>query len=93
MELILHNSGPILAVVAPFLTVFVTHYTATNLYAYLCANMSVYGFFLSMLTTSSPICNVLLSIITHTQSSYAAIVSGIVVYIIQRLTFPQIGTT
>ena len=84
MELV---KSSMLAIVVPFLIVFLTHFIATNLYAYLCANMSLYGFFLSMLTTSSPICNVLLSIINHTQSSYAAIVSGIAVFVVQRLTF------
>ena len=87
MALVLMNMNSIVAVAAPFFAVFITHYSATNLYAYICANLSLRGFILSMLTTSSPICNALLTIITHTQTSYAAIVSGLIGLLIQQLMF------
>jgi len=80
--------GIIALFLSPFGAMFFAHYIAANLYATICANLSLYGLFLSVLTTSSPICNALLAVITHTQTSYAMIVSGLVGIALRKLVFP-----
>lgn len=70
----------------PILSVYLTHYVATNLYAHICANLSLFGFVSSLLTTGSPVCNSLLTIINTTHNSYAVLITGLVVGFLGLLT-------
>lgn len=62
---------------APFIAVFTIHYVATNIYASLCAGLSIIGFLRSMMATGSPVCGVLLSIIQYTYSTYGVLIAGL----------------
>jgi hypothetical protein len=64
-------------VLFPILSVYLTHYVATNLYAHICANLSAFGFVTSFFTTGSPVCNSLLTIINTTHNSYAVLITGL----------------
>ena len=69
---------PLLLTVLPFTALFTTHYAATHAYSYFCVPLSVSGFFTSMITTASPICAGLLTVMTTTSQGYTfAIASGI----------------
>ncbi len=73
-------------VLIPILSVYLTHYVATNLYAHICAHLSVYGFVTSFFTTGSPVCNSLLTIINTTHTSYAVLITGLVAGFLGVLT-------
>jgi hypothetical protein len=88
MDTVYRYARTAMAFFTPFCVMFLAHYVAANVYVMTCANLSLYGLFLSVLTTSSPICGALLSVITHTQTSYAMIVSGLVGVALQKLVFP-----
>lgn len=71
----------------PVLSVFAAHYVAANLYTRICAASGIVGFLTSLMTTGSPICNALLTIINTTHNSYAIILTSIVSVFIGVLTF------
>ena len=66
--------------ILPVVVIFFGHYIATNAYAVVCAPLSLQGFLLSMVTTSSPVCNSLLSIVNYTSNTYNLILSGFIVF-------------
>jgi hypothetical protein len=66
----------------PFVLVYLIHIIATNLYASLCANLSFIGFVNSLFLIGSPICSMILQIVTHTNTAFIAIISGLCVLII-----------
>ena len=68
--------------VLPFVLVYLIHIIATNLYASLCANLSFIGFVNSLFLIGSPICSMILQIVTHTNTAFIAIISGLCVLII-----------
>jgi hypothetical protein len=71
-------SKKIIAVALPILSVFVIHYVATNLYAKICADLSLFGFLTSLMTTGSPVCNSLLTVMNTTNNSYSVLLTGLV---------------
>jgi hypothetical protein len=74
-------------VLLPILSVYLTHYVSTNLYAHVCANLSIIGFVTSFMTTGSPVCNSLLTIINTTHNSYAVLITGLVAGLLGLITF------
>jgi hypothetical protein len=66
----------------PFVLVYLIHIISTNLYATLCANLSVVGFMNSLFLIGSPICSMILQIVTHTNTAFIAIISGLCIIII-----------
>lgn len=78
---------PILAMFAPILTVFTTHYVSSQAYTYICTPFSIEGFVQSMITTASSLCTNLLTIMIHTSNAYGtAIATGISWVIMNILT-------
>ena len=59
----------------PFFLYFLVHYLTANVYASVCAPLSLQGFLFSFLTTASPMCNGLLTIMNFTSDSYSVIVT------------------
>lgn len=66
----------------PFVLVYLIHIISTNIYANLCANLSFVGFINSLFLIGSPICSMILQIVTHTNTAFIAIISGLCVLII-----------
>jgi len=66
----------------PFVLVYLIHIISTNIYANLCANLSFVGFMNSLFLIGSPICSMILQIVTHTNTAFIAIISGLCVLII-----------
>jgi hypothetical protein len=66
----------------PFVLVYLIHIISTNLYANLCANLSFVGFVNSLFLIGSPICSMILQIVTHTNTAFIAIISGLCIVII-----------
>jgi len=50
-----------------------THYGVTKLYNYVCLPDGFFGFFSGMMTTGSPVCQTVYSIMNHTQVTYSTI--------------------
>ena len=75
-------------VLCSILSVYLTHYVATNLYAHVCANFSFVGFVTSFMTTGSPICKSLLTIINTTHNSYAVLIAGLVAGLLGFIVVP-----
>jgi hypothetical protein len=68
---------PILVAVSPIATVFVTHFVSSNLYNQLCAPLSFQGFITSIISTASPVCSNILTVMNLSSQAYSlAIVSG-----------------
>ena len=65
------------AIATPILTVFILHYVSTNLYAKICADLGFLGFLTSIMTTSSPVCNALLTVMNTTHNSYSLLIAGL----------------
>lgn len=65
-------------VVLPVITAYTTHYVSANLYTRICASDGIIGFLTSLMTTGSPVCNSLLTIINSTHNSYALILTNMV---------------
>ena len=66
----------------PFVLVYLIHIISTNVYANLCANLSIVGFINSLFLIGSPICSMILQIVTHTNTAFVAIISGLCIVII-----------
>ena len=66
----------------PFFIVYLIHIISTNLYATLCANFSIVGFVNSLFLIGSPICSIILQIVTHTNTAFVAIISGLCIMLI-----------
>ena len=62
----------------PFFAFFLVHYVMTNVYASVCAPLGFQGFIMSFLTTASPVCNCLLTVINYTSTSYNAIITTLI---------------
>jgi hypothetical protein len=76
-------------VVLPILSVYVIHYFAAKLYVRFCAEFGILGFFKSMLTTGSPVCTSLLSILNSTQNSYTLLLTSMVSGFLLYVTTPR----
>ena len=70
----------------PIVAIFLTHYVSANLYAVICAPLSVNGLLMSVFTTSSPVCNGLLLTLNYTSSNYGLLMGGLVAMGIGALT-------
>lgn len=68
----------LIVVVTPVLTIFLLHYVAANLYVKMCAELTLLGFIKSLVTTGSPVCNTLLSVVNITHNSYALLITGLI---------------
>ena len=66
----------------PFVLVYLIHIISTNIYANLCANLSFVGFVNSLFLIGSPICSMILQIVTHTNTAFIAIISGLCIVVI-----------
>ena len=66
----------------PFVLVYLIHIISTNVYANLCANLSFVGFINSLFLIGSPICSMILQIVTHTNTAFIAIISGLCIVVI-----------
>ena len=66
----------------PFVLVYLIHIISTNVYANLCAILSIVGFINSLFLIGSPICSMILQIVTHTNTAFVAIISGLCIVII-----------
>ena len=66
----------------PFILVYLIHIISTNIYANLCANLSIVGFINSLFLIGSPICSMILQIVTHTNTAFIAIISGLCIVMI-----------
>ena len=73
------------AYLIPFLIVYTLHIYSTHLYASLCANFSIIGFMNSLFMFDSPICSMILQIVTSTNTAFIAIISSIYIYIIAKI--------
>ena len=65
----------------PFVIIFFGHYTTANVYAAVCAPLSLQGLLTSIVGTGSPVCNSLLSIVNYTSNTYNLILSGFIVFL------------
>jgi len=70
----------------PIVAIFLTHYVSANLYAAICAPLSIEGLLFSAFTTSSPVCNALLLTLNYTSSNYGLLMGGLVAMGIGALT-------
>jgi hypothetical protein len=68
--------------VLPFVLVYLIHIISSNVYANLCANLSFVGFVNSLFLIGSPICSMILQIVTHTNTAFIAIISGLCILVI-----------
>jgi hypothetical protein len=75
-----------LLILLPIVAIFLTHYIVANLYAAICAPLSVEGLLMSVFTTSSPVCNGLLLTLNYTSSNYGLLVGGLVAMGLGSLT-------
>jgi hypothetical protein len=74
-----------IAYLIPFLIVYTLHICSTHLYASLCANFSIIGFMNSLFLFDSPICSMILQIVTSTNTAFIAIISSIYIYVIAKI--------
>ena len=66
--------------------VYVVHYVSIKAYDHFCVPDGLWGFVSGILTTGSPICNVLLKVVSHTEISHSsAILFGLSRFIIDKL--------
>ena len=70
----------------PIAAVFVAHYVTANLYAAICAPLSLRGLLLSFFTTSSPVCNALLGVLSYTSNNYALVLGAALMAGVTALT-------
>lgn len=84
-------SKKILLSLLPIVVVFGLHYVSTHLYAQICVPWGMEGFFLSILTTSSPICSGLLNTIVFSSHSYASLIAAGLSIFFAASSFPWYG--
>jgi hypothetical protein len=68
----------ILSFTIPLFAVFLMHYISANAYASICAPIGFSGLVQSLFTTSSPVCNSLLSIINYTSNNYNILMTSLI---------------
>ncbi len=73
-------------ILLPFFCYFLAHYLSANVYAAVCTPLTLHGFLMAFITTSSPFCNGLLTVVNYTNSSYAAIVASLLTLAISGAT-------
>jgi hypothetical protein len=73
-------------IILPVVIVFALHYVSANLYASLCAPLTLKGFLLSLIGTGSPVCTSLLSIVSYTSNTYNVALTGIIATFIGLLS-------
>ena len=78
--------GRALRFLLPVAVLFAAHYLAANLYAAICAPLSLKGLLLSFFATSSPVCNALLGALNFTSNNYTLIMGGLLASAIAGLT-------
>ena len=57
----------------PYLGFHAAHFISTNVYAYVCANPSLYGYVMSLISTGSPMCASLLNVMQYTSHGVTAV--------------------
>lgn len=57
----------------PYLGFHAAHFLSANVYAYVCANPSVYGYVMSLISTGSPMCASLLNVMQYTSHGVTAV--------------------
>lgn len=75
----------------PISTVFLIHYTTSQIYSFVCVPFTLEGFLQSIITTASPICTGLLTIMTHTSNSYSLAIASGVTWFIASLQMKQLN--
>ena len=85
--------GRALRFLLPVAVLFAAHYLAANLYAAICAPLSLKGLLLSFFATSSPVCNALLGALNFTSNNYTLIMGGLLASAIAGLTTLLPSTT
>ena len=80
-------------ILLPFFCYFLAHYLAANAYAAVCTPLTLHGMLMAFITTSSPFCNGLLTVVNYTNSSYAAIVASLLTLAISGATSWMTATT
>ena len=68
----------LIPIIVPILIIFVLHYVSANMYAKICADLGFLGFLTSFMTTGSPVCNALLTVINTTHNSYGLMIAGLI---------------
>ena len=81
----------ILRAVIPFVIVFMSHYVAVHIYAELCVPFSLKGLITSLITTASPWCTGLITIINNTHNMYIVVVAGVIVSLVTGLRVAVTG--
>ena len=65
--------GLLVSFFLPYLGFHAAHFVSANIYAYVCANPTFYGYVMSLITTGSPICSTILHTMLHTSNGVSAI--------------------
>jgi hypothetical protein len=81
---------PLLMTVLPFATLFTAHYGASHLYTTICVPLSVTGFFTSLITTASPICSGLLTVMTTTSQGYTLVIAGGITWFLSTASIQKV---
>jgi len=71
-----------LAVALPIVSVYTTHYISANVYSRLCTPLSLYGFIKAVIYTASPLCKVVLDVVTTTSDAYSYFIAGTIGYVL-----------
>jgi hypothetical protein len=64
---------------------YVTHVAASQAFHEFCTPKTVWEIAQSLVTTASPVCSFLLSVMTTTQSNYAAVITSSVLHTVTNL--------
>jgi hypothetical protein len=57
----------------PYLGFHAAHFISANIYAYVCANPSLYGYVMSLVSTGSPMCTSILNVMHYTSHGVTAV--------------------
>jgi len=66
--------GLLVSFFLPYLGFHAAHFVSANIYAYVCANPTFYGYVMSLISTGSPVCASILNVMV--QTSYG--VTGVI---------------
>ena len=69
----------------PFFVFHGLHCMCAFLYAYICVPTSFYGYLQSFVTIGNPLCNSILTLMTHTAQNYGAFIAGLIGCVVNSL--------
>ena len=75
----------------PYLGFHAAHFVSANIYAYVCANPTLYGYVISLVTTGSPVCSAILQTMLHTSNGVSAILFASAASILSLLGSAYVG--